>query len=282
MKHDTLHPDPGCAQKITRLKENLKQMKAVAIAFSGGVDSVFLAAVAKESGLARLVAVTVDSCFVTREEIERAERLARQLGIDHSVVAADILASEEVAANPPSRCYFCKLKVFGLISSVAQKAGIPNLLHGVNLDDLGDYRPGLEAAREMEFKAPLLDAGFSKAEIRTCSRAMGLETWDLPSQSCLAARIPYHDPVTAEKLERIEAAEVFLKKMGFSQLRVRCHGDLARIEVDPEAFMAIAGDAELRGRISKALKRTGFAFVSLDLDGYRTGSMNYNINKEEQ
>jgi uncharacterized protein len=263
--------DQICDEKILKLKARLKKLKTAAVAFSGGVDSAFLLAVAARSGLERLMAVTVDSAFVTREEIQRARQTAADLGVMHQLLAVDILGHEQVAANSPERCYHCKTVVFSLIRKAADQAGISHVLHGVNTDDLSDYRPGLRAAEDLGFLAPLLKAGFSKHQIRTCSRQMGLTIWNLPSQSCLATRIPFLDTITRQALCRIEEAEQFIRSLGFAHVRVRCHGELARIETDAASIEAMAAH---RKQISSALKGVGFRFVSLDLEGYQTGNMN--------
>jgi uncharacterized protein len=196
--------DQICDEKILKLKARLKKLKTAAVAFSGGVDSAFLLAVAARSGLERLMAVTVDSAFVTREEIQRARQTAADLGVMHQLLAVDILGHEQVAANSPERCYHCKTVVFSLIRKAADQAGISHVLHGVNTDDLSDYRPGLRAAEDLGFLAPLLKAGFSKHQIRTCSRQMGLTIWNLPSQSCLATRIPFLDTITRQALAALK------------------------------------------------------------------------------
>lgn len=253
------------------LKTKLKKLKTAAVAFSGGVDSAFLLAVAAESGLENLLAVTVESAFVTKQEIRQARQTAKDLGVVHQVVKLDILSHEQVTANTLERCYHCKTAIFSVIRRAAVQAGISHVLHGVNVDDLTDFRPGLKAAEELGVRAPLVDAGFSKHQIRTCSRQMGLNTWDLPSQSCLATRIPFFDCITKEALVRIEQAEQFIRSLGFAHVRVRCHGTVARIETEAAAFAAMV---EHRKQISVALKTFGFTFVSLDMDGYQTGKMN--------
>jgi uncharacterized protein len=191
--------------------------------------------------------------------------------VKHEVLEVDILDHEQVAANPPERCYHCKTVVFSLIRKASAEAGIRHVLHGVNTGDLADYRPGLKAARELNILAPLVESGFSKHLIRTCSRQMGLSTWNLPSQSCLATRIPFFDVITRPALGRIEQAERFIRSLGFAHVRVRCHGNLARIETDADSIEAMAA---YQKQISSALKEIGFRFVSLDLGGYQTGSMN--------
>jgi pyridinium-3,5-biscarboxylic acid mononucleotide sulfurtransferase len=263
--------NPLCDEKTAVLKAKLKALKTAVVAFSGGVDSTFLLAVAAESGLEKLLAVTVDSAFVTREEIRRAQQTARDLGVVHQVLQADILGHETVVENTLERCYHCKTAVFSLIQQAADQAGTPHVLHGVNTDDLGDFRPGLKATEALGVMAPLVDAGFSKPQIRACSRQMGLAVWNLPSQSCLATRIPFFDAITKDALERIEQAEQFIRSLGFAHVRVRCHGTVARIETDAAAIGAMV---EHRKQISASLKSFGFTFVSLDLDGYQTGKMN--------
>ncbi len=260
-------------EKFDRLTAELKGYKRIALAFSGGVDSTFVLAAAIAGGVDTILAVTLISCFFTRREKQRVLSLVRQMGVDHLCLESDILNCEDVVRNDEKRCYFCKQQGFSMIRDAARERGIHTLVHGINLDDLGDYRPGIEAAKELGFKAPLVEAGFSKQEIRECSRQMGLDTWHIPSQSCLATRIPVGEPITLEKLERIEQAEAFLHELGLTQVRVRCHGSMARIEtLFDEVDMLMAPNA--REKVSGALKEIGFDFVALDLDGYRTGKMN--------
>jgi len=259
--------------KFDCLTAELKGYKKLALAFSGGADSSFLLAAADAAGLERVLAVTIVSRFFTKKEKERASGLVGQMDVDHLFVDLDILNRPEVICNDERRCYFCKQQGFSCIRDEAGKQGILSLVHGINLDDLGDYRPGIEAANELGFKAPLVNAGFSKQEIRECSRVLGLSTWNLPSQSCLATRIPTGEAITLEKLEMIEKAEAVLHEFGLAQVRVRCHGGLARIEVIPDDVPTIMVPV-VREKISAALKIIGFTFISLDLTGYRTGKMN--------
>lgn len=197
------------------LKAGLKKLKNAVVAFSGGVDSAFLLAVAAESGLENLLAVTVESAFVTKQEICQARQIAKDLGVAHQVVKLDILSHEQVTANTLARCYHCKTVIFSVIRRVADQNGIAQVLHGVNIDDLGDFRPGLKAAEELGVLSPLVDAGFTKQQIRDCSRQMGLSTWNLPAQSCLATRIPFFDVITKKALVRIDQAEQFIRSLGF-------------------------------------------------------------------
>jgi len=259
--------------KIIPLENRLKGMKKIALAFSGGVDSTFLLAMAKQAGPEKLLALTVSSQFFTREERALAEKFTDSLGVAHICLELDILEQADVVQNTPQRCYFCKYKVFSMIRQKAVEHGINTFLHGVNLDDLEDYRPGLKAAEELGFITPLADAGLSKRDIRIFSRQMGLGTWDLPSQSCLATRIPYHEVITREKLSMVEQGESFLRELGFSSFRVRCHGNMARVEMDPCAI-SFLGDIDMRQAVSRGLKKIGFKYVSCDLDGYEAGNMN--------
>jgi len=259
--------------KIEYLTQQLKGMGKIALAFSGGVDSTFLLAVAKQAGPEKLLAITVASQFFTKEEKLLVKKLADTLGVAHICLNLDILGEARVVRNTPQRCYFCKTQIFSLVRKTAVRHGIDTFLHAVNVDDLKDYRPGLDAAKELGFTAPLVGAGFSKKEIRACSRQMGLETWNLPSQSCLATRIPYHDLITREKLGMIDRGESFLRKLGFNNFRLRCHGNVARIETDTEAFSSLM-EENTRRTISRGLKKIGFEYVACDLDGYKTGNMN--------
>ncbi|MBU0973407.1 MAG: ATP-dependent sacrificial sulfur transferase LarE [Proteobacteria bacterium] len=264
---------PECTDKRRVLEDGLKGMKRVALAFSGGVDSTFLLALASRAGLEKVLAITVSSPFFTRAEKALARKLANSLGVAHICLDLDILEKNEVVQNTPERCYFCKGHIFSLVRKTAIHHGIDRFLHAVNTDDLGDFRPGLAAAKELGFVAPLADAGFSKQEIRACSRQMGLATWDLASQSCLATRIPYHEPITREKLGMIAQGEAFLRELGFGNVRVRCHGTMARIEMEPGQILTLA-QKDMRQRVSRGLKQIGFSYVAFDLDGYTPGNMN--------
>ncbi len=260
-------------KKELLLLKQLRGLKRVGLAFSGGVDSSFLMVMAKQAGLEKLIAITVSSQFFTSQEKRSTKRLANSMGVVHICLDLDVLANDNVVQNTPQRCYLCKTMIFSLIRKTAIQQGIGNCIHAANIDDLGDYRPGLEAAKELGFVAPLVDAGFSKKEIRASSKQLGLETWDLPSQSCLATRVPYYDRITREKLELVGKGEAFLRDQGFEGFRLRCHGNVARIEMDTDAILTLMGK-NTRQTISKGLKRIGFDFVACDLEGYKTGNMN--------
>ena len=259
--------------KIKRFRASLREIGSAAVAFSSGVDSTFLLRAAHEELGDKAVAVTVRSQLIPRHELDEAAAFCRQEGIRHEIIDFDALSAPAVIANPPDRCYHCKKEVFGLISAFARAAGLAAVLEGSNLDDDGDYRPGRRAIKELGIRSPLHEAGLSKAEIRALSREMGLPTWDKPSFACLASRFPYGERITAAGLERVERAERWLRDagLGLSQLRVRSHGDLARIEVPPGDISRVAAHA---AEISAALKEFGFAYSALDLQGYRTGSLN--------
>ena len=260
-------------EKLAHLKVALRDMGSVAVAFSAGVDSTFLLRVAHEELGDRAMAVTVRSPLIPPHELDDAAAFCRQEGIRHEVIDFDALSAPAVVANPPDRCYHCKKEVFGLILAFARANGLAAVAEGSNTDDDGDFRPGRRAIRELGVRSPLHEAGLSKAEIRALSREMGLSTWDKPSFACLASRFPYGERITAGALERVERAEQWLldARLGLKQLRVRSHGDLARIEVPPEDIQRLAARA---AEIAAALKELGFSYVALDLRGYRTGSMN--------
>lgn len=259
------------SEKFSHLLDVLKNISGVAIAFSGGADSAFLLAAARIAGVESIVPVTVVSDFFTAKEKERVSRLGAYLDISPIFVPVNILDDTKVARNTDRRCYYCKRFLFSKIAAVAKEHGVQTLLHGANMDDLQEIRPGMEAARELGFRSPLVEAGFAKEQIRGCSKALGLETWDLPAQSCLATRIPQGEVITKEKLKRVELAEACLHGQGVEPVRVRCHGDLARIEAGPDALRRLV-DPEIRRDVVQGVKRAGFHFVSLDLEGYVSAS----------
>ena len=259
--------------KLLRLRERLRSIGSAAVAFSSGVDSTFLLRVAHEELGDRVLAVTVRSHAFPKRELDEAESFCRAEGVRHEILDSDELSIPEFVENPPDRCYHCKKTIFGEIAALARAYGLNAVLEGSNLDDDGDYRPGRRAIKELGVLSPLHDAGLTKAEIRTLSRKMGLPTAEKPSFACLASRFPYGERITAAALERVERAEQWLLDAGFglTQLRVRSHGDMARIEVPPGDIPRLA---ERAGEIAATLKSFGFAYVTLDLNGYRTGSMN--------
>ena len=259
--------------KLLRLRESLRSLGSAAVAFSSGVDSTFLLRVAREELGDRVLAVTVRSHTFPKRELDEAEAFCRAEGVRHEILDSDELSIPEFAENPPDRCYHCKKAIFGEIAALARAYGLNAVLEGSNLDDDGDYRPGRRATRELGVVSPLHDAGLTKSEIRALSRKMGLPTADKPSFACLASRFPYGERITAAALERVERAEQWLLDagLGLAQLRVRSHGGIARIEVPPGDIPRLAARA---GEIAATLRSFGFAYVALDLGGYRTGSMN--------
>jgi uncharacterized protein len=259
--------------KEKRLLEALAEHGSLLVAYSGGVDSAYLAHAAHLALGDSVIAVTAVSPSYPRSHREMAERVAREAGFAHRFVHTNELDDANYASNPTNRCYFCRTELFELLEQVRREEGIAAVAYGINTDDTGDHRPGHLAAEEHRVQAPLLDAGLGKAEIRALSRAAGLPSADIPASACLASRIPYGMEVTAEKLEQIDRAEDALRELGYRQVRVRHHGDLARIELAPDELPRALDPGEAQ-RMSVALHGAGFRWVSLDLDGYRTGSLN--------
>ncbi len=261
-------------RKVEKLKSLLVTYGQVAVAFSGGVDSTLLLKVARDLlDSERVLAITVQSDFVPAGDIREAQEFCLQEGIRHKIVTLDPLLYYDVRTNPAERCYFCKRLVFGKLRELAGSVGIVHLLDGSNVDDLGDYRPGQRAVKELGVLSPLLEAGFTKADVRVLSAELGLKTASKPSAACLASRIPYGEELTVAKLRRVEAAENFLHEEGFPQVRVRSHGDLARIELPIEELTTFMAEGHYE-KTAQQLKELGFGYVTLDLEGYRMGSLN--------
>ena len=263
----------GLKEKRQRLVGILEAYDVLAVAFSGGVDSTFLLAVAKDVLGERVLAITATSAIHSRTESLAAAEIAMTLGVTHRVVASREMDLPEFVANPASRCYVCKRHVMAEVVRIAAEMGIAHVAHGVNVDDLGDFRPGLKAAEEMGLLAPLVEAGLTKADIRTLSRRMGLTTWNKPSMACLASRIPYGTVITPENLRMVEDAEVFLHGLGFVGCRVRHHGAVARIEL-AQRDLKKALTAPARTAIVQRMREIGFRYVAVDLEGYVMGSLN--------
>lgn len=261
-------------EKFERLKGIIRAYESVLVAFSGGVDSAFVLKVARETlGRERVKAVTAKSASFPARELEASCELARWMDVEQIVVETREMEKPGYVDNTVERCYFCKETLYEMIRPLADAEGFREVCNGTNLDDREDYRPGLKAAEQFAIRSPLVEAGFTKADVRYFSRELGLPTWDKPAQACLSSRIPYGQKVTDEKLEQIERAEDYLRDLGFGVIRVRHHGSVARIEVG-RAEMDRFFDEGFRDTVSRALKSMGFLYITLDLQGYRVGSLN--------
>ena len=260
--------------KITELKKILERLGSVVIAFSGGVDSSFLLKIAKDTLLEEnVLAVTAVSGTYTGTELKQAKRFVKDLGARHKIIHTNELKDKNFTKNPVNRCYYCKKELFKRLNRIKEESGFSYVLDASNTDDARDYRPGSRAKKELGVRSPLMEAGFSKDDVRKFSRKLKLKTADLPSMACLASRFPYGEEINKEALRRIEAAEDFIKRQRVSQVRVRCHGNIARVEVGKEDIKRFV-NKKFCDKITERLKQLGFNYVTLDLEGYRTGSLN--------
>ncbi|MGD2181297.1 ATP-dependent sacrificial sulfur transferase LarE [Lusitaniella coriacea] len=260
-------------QKLTQLKTLFSQMDRALIAYSGGIDSTLVAKIARDVLDDRALAITAVSPSLLPEELEDAKVQAAQIGITHELVETREMDNLNYTSNPINRCYFCKSELHDTLKPIALKQGYPYVVDGVNADDLQDYRPGIQAAKERGARSPLAEVGMSKMEVRQLSRHLGLPWWDKPAQPCLSSRFPYGEEITIAKLQRVGRAEVYLRKQGYNNLRVRSDGNTARIELPPEQIKAFVLATDL-SQLVQIFQDYGFACVTLDLEGYRSGKLN--------
>ena len=267
-------------EKWDQLRSLLREMGLAVLAYSGGVDSSVLLRAASEVLGPNLIAVTAISETYPPAELEPAKRFAASLGVRHRILTTEELTRDEFSRNAPDRCYHCKQELFGKLRQIADAEGITYILDGSNIDDLRDYRPGSKAAGDFSVRSPLAEAGLSKQEIRDLARRMDMPMWDKPSLACLSSRIPYGTPITRDLLKNIQAAEDAIRSLGIRQVRVRHHGETARIEVERDDLVRLVAK-DVRQRIVDVFKELGYVYICLDLEGYRTGSLNAVLVKEE-
>ncbi|MGF1512227.1 MAG: ATP-dependent sacrificial sulfur transferase LarE [Elainellaceae cyanobacterium] len=268
----TLNAPPTQA-KLDELRSLFNEMQQALVAYSGGVDSALVAKVAHDALGDQALAVTADSPSLLPEDLEAARQQAETMGIRHEIVHTHELDNPNYASNPVNRCYFCKSELHDTLKPLALERGYPYVVDGVNADDLQDYRPGIQAAKERGARSPLAEVGITKLEVRLISRQLGLDWWDKPSQPCLSSRFPYGEAITVEKLRRVGQAERYLRNLGYRDLRVRSDGDTARIELPPDEITAFVTDMD-RDAMVAAFREMGFLYVTLDLEGYRSGKLN--------
>lgn len=277
-------PETARADKLARkmecLRASVRDLGSLLVAYSGGVDSTFLAVVAHQELGNKMLAVTAVSAAYPTWERQEAAEFARKFNIPHKFVETAELEIPEFKHNPPDRCYYCKRGLFEAMLEMAREAGIRHVADGTTADDLKDFRPGRRAAEELQIASPLLESGLTKDDIRVLSQEMQLPTWDKPAFACLASRFPYGQAITAKKVAQVEKAEDVLRGLGIRQYRVRHHGEIARIEVPPRDIPRVAG--ELRNQIHRRLKELGFQYITLDLEGYRTGAMNETLDQAQE
>ena len=260
-------------EKYQQLQTIFREMDRTLIAYSGGVDSALIAKVAQDILGDRALAITAISPSLLPEELVEAEEQAESMGIAHEIVETQEMENPNYTSNPINRCYFCKSELHDTLKPLALERGYPYVVDGVNADDLRDYRPGIQAAKERGVRSPLAEVGFSKLEVRELSKQLGLAWWDKPAQPCLSSRFPYGEEITLTKLQRVGRAEIYLRKLGYRNLRVRSEGETARIELPPEKIQEFVVNTDL-SKVVKAFQNYGFSYVTLDLEGYRSGKLN--------
>lgn len=264
---------PAAEEKEQNLRRMMREMQNVLVAYSGGVDSSYLALIAAQELGRNALCITGISPSVSQIQRGEAEKIAKNFGFNYSTIKTEEMENPNYRANPANRCYFCKSELYGKLGKIAEEKNIRFILDGANTDDSGDYRPGKQAARENNVRSPLIEAGLSKAEIRELSKKHDLPTWDKPASPCLSSRIAYGIPVTIERLSKIERGEEILRRFGFTEFRVRFHGELVRLEIAP-AEIERALNLKMTERLAKEFRKLGFRYVTLDLQGFRTGAMN--------